>query len=76
MIEAPERRKILETIGLSSKKFPSINRRVEKLGKLNDRRLKARSTRDRQALLEVAADYVDIGCPRLANEIMAEAEGL
>jgi hypothetical protein len=54
----------------------SINRRVEALGKLNDRLNKARGAGDRGALLEVAAEYAEIGCPRLANEIIVESDGL
>lgn len=54
----------------------AIKRRVEKLGKLNDRRLKARGEADRWALIEISYEYAAIGCPRLANEVVAESENL
>jgi hypothetical protein len=71
-----EKPKILNTIGLASKKYPAINKRIEVLGKLNDRRLKARGAGDRWALIEVSYGYAEIGCPRMASEILTEAEGL
>ena len=50
---------------------------VEALGQLNDRRNRALAAGDRQALLDIAAEYMLIGnydgCPRLANEIIVEA---
>jgi hypothetical protein len=54
----------------------AISERVEMLGKLNDRLNKARGAGDRAALLEIAGEYVDIGCPRLGNAIIVESDGL
>ena len=76
VIALNDKRKILNTSGPSSKKFPAIYRRVEMLGRLNDRHKQALGAGDRQALVELAGEYAEIGCPRLANEIVAEADGL
>jgi len=51
---------------------------VEALGKLNDRRNRALAAGDRQRCSTLAAEYMLIGnyggCPRLANEIIMEAQ--
>jgi hypothetical protein len=54
----------------------AINRRVEILGKLNDRLNEARGAGDRAAMLEIASEYAALKCPRMANEIIVEADGL
>jgi hypothetical protein len=58
----------------------AINQRVEMLGKLDDRHKAALAAGDRQALLELAAEYLMLGkhggCVTMANQITAEADGL
>jgi uncharacterized protein involved in propanediol utilization len=54
----------------------AINRRVEMLGKLNDRLNRARGAGDRAAMLEIASEYAALKCPRFANEIIVESDGL
>jgi hypothetical protein len=58
----------------------AINKRVEELGALDDRRKFALANRDKAALLELAAEYLMLGrhggCPTMANIITQEAEGL
>ncbi len=75
-----EKPKILETLGISQKKFPAINRRIEMLGQMDDRHKEALGAGNRQALLELAAEYIMLGdhggCPALARQITNEAENL
>lgn len=54
----------------------TITTRVEMLGKLNDRRVQALTAGNRNALMELAAEYSELNCPRMVNEIVAEAEGI
>jgi hypothetical protein len=58
---------ILETISLPSKLKPDIARRVEMLGKLNDRRVRAMAAGDDRALLKLAAEYEKKKMPSMAN---------
>ncbi len=53
-----------------------VARRIEELGKLNDRRLACRSARDKYGLLELAACYAEKDMPLMAAEITKEAESL
>lgn len=57
-------------------KKASEAKRIEMLGSMNDRRLRARGAGDKQALLELAAEYALIKCPNMANQITIEAENL
>lgn len=68
--------RIMDTIGLSSKKFPEINKRIEILGDMNDRHKVAMGSRDKRALRQLAKEYQDLGCVTLANEIRAEARAM
>lgn len=52
------------------------NARIEMLGLLNDRHLRALASGDREALLELAGEYVFIGCPNMGSQITAEAMNL
>ena len=58
----------------------AIMRRIERLGRLNDRRVAALAAGNKQALIDIAWEYVSLGrhggCPRMANEVFAEADGL
>lgn len=56
-----------------------IMRRIERLGKLNDRRLKLEGTRDTAGLLELALEYESLGrygCPRMAEGIRGSVAGV
>ena len=57
-------------------KARDITRRVEMLGSLDDRRNEYLGAGDRGALIELAGEYVLIGCPRRANEIILECDNL
>jgi hypothetical protein len=70
---APKPR-IMETIGIASKKMPEVNKRIEILGQLNDRHKEATGAQDWKALRDLAAEYDAMKCPRLAEEIRAEAK--
>jgi hypothetical protein len=61
---------------LATKKFPAINRRIEILGQMNDRRAQASGNQDKQALRDLANEYKEMGCPRLAEEIKTEAKAI
>ncbi len=80
--EAPVIKKptILETLSSNYSLKLAERVRIEGLGKLNDRRLRALAEANKPALLELAADYAALGnhggCPRMALEITAEAESL
>jgi hypothetical protein len=52
--------------------------RIELLGQMDDRHRRALVAGDKQALLELAAEYMMLGygCPNMANQITAEAESL
>lgn len=52
-----------------SRKYPEIYKRIEILGKLNDRYNEAVSNQDRQELRKIAAAYEEMGCPRRAADI-------
>ena len=54
----------------------SIKKRIAMLGDMNDRYVMALNNRDKAALNELAAEYESLGCPRLANEIRAEAKAI
>ena len=57
-----------------------INKRVEMLGKLDDRYKLARGAGDREALRKLADEYEKLGnhggCPNKASQILMEVEGL
>lgn len=80
MIATVEKQTILETISLPMKVEPAIAKRIERLGKMEDRRTRALATGNKEALLELAAEYLTLGrhggCPTMANIISREAEGL
>ena len=69
---------IRETVRLPRKLKPNEQRRVERLGKLNDARWRAVSTGNASALLKLAEQYEKLGkhggCPRLASAIRVQAE--
>lgn len=67
---------ILESITLGSKTAPEIKRAIAMLGDMNDRYNEASGARDKKALRKIANEYAAIGCPRLANEIRAEAKAI
>jgi hypothetical protein len=46
---------------------------IDTLVSLDKRRKAALGAGDSQALMEIAGEYAALGCPRLANEIIAEA---
>lgn len=52
---------------------PAIRRRIEMLGKMNDRRLGYVAAGDWESLLELAAEYEAKKMPRMAAEIRKEA---
>jgi hypothetical protein len=68
---------LLETIRLPRKLKPEEERRVETLGKLNDRYMKAVAAGDARALTRIARRYARLGshggCPMRASAIRAEA---
>ena len=53
-----------------------IEQVVEMLGRMDDRHKQALAAGDCRALVELAAEYDAVGCPRLANEIRIEAGNL
>jgi hypothetical protein len=55
---------------------PEVMRRIEALGRMNDRRLALVSAGDGLGLLELAAEYEAKGMPRVAAEIRKEASEL
>lgn len=69
-----------EGVGLLEGKIaPEIMARIERLGRMNDERLKLLGIGDRQRLLRLADSYEHLGtygCPRLAEEIRQEAEDI
>lgn len=69
---------VTETIRLPRKLKPDEARRVERLGKLNDRRKQASAAGDARTLLKIAEKYEKLGkhggCPRMANALRIEAE--
>jgi len=60
----------------SIKFTPGIDKRIEEIGRLNDRRRRYNETRDRQALLLLAEEYRKYGhgMPLRARQIRREAE--
>jgi len=71
---------IMETLTSGYTLKQAERKRIDALGKLNDRRLRALAEANKPALLELAAEYAAFGrhggCPRMAQEIIAEAEAL
>lgn len=56
-----------------------IMRRIERLGKLNDRRLELEGAGDAAGLLALAAEYESLGrygCPRMAEGIRGSVAGV
>ncbi len=78
--EAPVKLTILETLTAGYTLKQAERKRIETLGKMNDRRLRALAEANKPALMELAAEYAALGrhggCPRMAREILAEAETL
>jgi hypothetical protein len=69
--------KIINGTGVQlSRKYPAITRRVEMLGKLNDRLRDARNNRDRQELKKLVKEYAAMGLPHKAEEIRLDLQGL
>jgi hypothetical protein len=54
----------------------TIQLRIEAIGKLNDRRIEARNNRDKIALRQIATEYEEMGMPRMAGEVRAEAKAI
>lgn len=58
----------------------SESRRIETIGKMDDRHKRALVAGNKQALIELAWEYMALGnhggCPGKAGEIFAEAENL
>jgi len=50
--------------------------RIEMLGKLDDRHKQALVAGNREALIELAADYAFLKMPNTASQIMFESENL
>lgn len=67
---------ILERLATPYKLNPIILRRVELLGKLNDRHKRATAERDKAGLIELAGEYSALGMVRTANAIRLQAENL
>ena len=57
---------IMQTIGLGGRLKPGIVRRIEMIGKLNDRRVKALAAGDRLELLRLAEEYETHNMPTMA----------
>lgn len=77
---APPQPRILERFAMQVKPKKAELKRIAILGNLDDRHKRALACGDRQALIEIAAEYMVLGrhggCPNLANQILREAEGL
>lgn len=54
----------------------SILQRIERLGKMNDRRIRHINMRSRRGLFRLAADYRRLGMPIMAAEIYEEARAI
>jgi hypothetical protein len=55
---------------------PEVLKRIERLGKMNDRRMKLTAAGDRMGLLNLADEYENLGhygLPTMAREIRYEA---
>jgi hypothetical protein len=52
---------------------PGVARRIEELGKMNDRRLKYVAAGDAESLLKLADEYEKRKMPKMAKEIRKEA---
>jgi hypothetical protein len=59
-------------------KTQAINRRVELLGKMDDRHRELLARRDKQGLVDLAGEYMTLGhgCPNTMTQILIESEGL
>jgi len=57
---------IMQTIALGGRLKPGIVRRIEMIGKLNDRRVKALAAGDRLELLRLAEEYETHNMPTMA----------
>ncbi|RPI95523.1 MAG: hypothetical protein EHM40_02915 [Chloroflexi bacterium] len=75
-----EQPKIVERFAMQVKRKPKETAAIEQLGQMNERHTRALVAGDREALLELAGEYMLLGthggCPRLAADIMKEAESL
>ena len=81
-VQTKQQPRILERLDgtTNQKKRKGEARRIETIGKLDDRHRRALAVGDRAALIELAGEYMTLGkhggCPHLANVILEEAEGL
>ena len=77
-VNAVAQPKILERLANTTnpKKRAGEAKRIELIGSLDDRHKRALAAGDRGALLELASEYLLLGCPNLSNQITIEAEGL
>lgn len=55
------------------KRRQGLDRRIEELGRLNDRRIAALDRGDREELLRIAAEYLMRGMTATAAEVALEA---
>lgn len=57
----------------SARLDPAITERIERLGELNDTFKQALGARDKKTLRDLAKQYQQIGCPRLAGAVRRQA---
>jgi len=61
---------------LKEKRSPALLRRIEMLGRLNDRRLKYMAKGYGRGLARLSAEYRRVGVRDMANRVRIDAEGL